>query len=228
MEYANKDKILLFKEYGRNIQKLVQEAIEIEDDVLRKKVADGIIDLMTQLTPHVKSIDDYRHKLWDHLQIMSDFKLNVVNDYPLPEKEKVLGKSDVRMEYPTNKARFRHYGKNVEEMIETALKIEDTEKQQGFAEVIGNYMKMVYQNWNKENVTDDTIINDMKFLSKGKLNLPEDFNLDSLGSSNRTRKTYSRGRTGSRSNSSTRRRKPMKGKKSSGGSKRRNYRNNGR
>ena len=69
-------------------------------------------------------------------------------------------------------------------MIKQAISMEDPEKQEAFTEVIGNYMKLVYQNWNRENVTDDLIKSDLEFLSGGKLTLHEESNLDTLSKAN--------------------------------------------
>ncbi|MBK6731129.1 MAG: DUF4290 domain-containing protein [Bacteroidetes bacterium] len=172
------------KEYGRNIQHLVQHAITIQDDTLRNQLVADIIDLMGTLNPNLRNVEDYRHKLWDHLFMISDFKLKAESPYPIPTRE-LLTRRTMELEYPRENVKFRHYGRYVESMIEKAKGIEDPEKKKEFVEIIGNYMKLVYQNWNRENVTDDIIKNDLRFLSNNMLSLDDESNLDSLSRSSR-------------------------------------------
>lgn len=198
---------LILKEYGRNVQTLVDEAIKIENDEERQKVVQDIIDLMGSINPSLRNVDDFRHKLWDHIFVMSDFKLKAESPYPIPEKEK-LQRKNAHLPYPKSQIKFRHYGKFVESLIAKAIEIEDEEKRRAFTEIIGNYMKLVYQNWNDDNVTDDLIKADIKFLSNGLLNLDEESNLDSLSKSNRrpTQNLQNKNQNGNRNKNSNRNR----------------------
>ncbi|MFN0275953.1 MAG: DUF4290 domain-containing protein [Chitinophagales bacterium] len=175
---------LILREYGRNIQVMIDIAIEIKDPEERQKIVQDIIDLMGSINPSLRNVEDFRHKLWDHLFMMSDFKLEADSPYPIPERETLVRKN-VKVKYPKSNIQFRHYGKFVEALIKKAKNIDDPEKKQAFTDIIGNYMKLVYQNWNRESVTDDTIKNDIRFLSGGELSLDEESNLDSLSNSNR-------------------------------------------
>lgn len=198
MEYNTKRSNLIYKEYGRHIQKLVEHSVTVEDDAKRNDIILVIIDLMGTLNPHLKNVDDFKHKLWDHLHILSDFKLKVDSLYPIPSKEE-LAKKPNHIGYPKKKIQYKHYGKNVEYLIAKAVAMEDEEKQKEFAECIGNYMKLVYQNWNKDNVSNDTIIQDLLTMSDQKLKLDqEEINLDSLSRSTRRKKrpTNSKSKTG--------------------------------
>lgn len=177
MEYNSQRPFLVLKEYGRNIQKLIEHAIEIEDRAERQKVVNQIIHIMGNLNPHLKNVDDFNHLLWDHLHIMSDFRLDVDSPYPVPEKETLFAKPE-KFPYPEKNDRFRHYGKNILTMIDKAIAMEDSEKKQLFAECIANYMKIVHNNWNRENVTDEIILNDLEVLSGGKLSLGGDTTLN--------------------------------------------------
>lgn len=170
---------LQMKEYGRNIQNLVNYAITINDDEKRNLLVQDIIDLMGTLNPSLRNVEDYRHKLWDHIFMISDFKLKAESPYPIPTRE-LLTRRTMSLKYPRLNVRFRHYGRYVESMIEKAIGIEDPEKKKEFVEIIGNYMKLVYQNWNRDNVNDLTIKQDLESLSNGKLQLDEDSDLDSL------------------------------------------------
>lgn len=175
---------LQMKEYGRNIQNLVNYAITINDDEKRNLLVQDIIDLMGTLNPSLRNVEDYRHKLWDHIFMISDFKLKAESPYPIPTRE-LLTRRTMSLKYPRLNVRFRHYGRYVESMIEKAIGIEDPEKKKEFVEIIGNYMKLVYQNWNRESVTDDIIKEDLRFLSANQLSLDDESNLDSLSRSNR-------------------------------------------
>ncbi|MEX0813840.1 MAG: DUF4290 domain-containing protein [Chitinophagales bacterium] len=192
MKYNTTRNQLVFKEYGRNVQRMIEHITTMEDSEKKKELALAIIDLLGQMNPHLKNVDDFKHKLWDHLYMMSDYKLDV-DDAPYPAPPRLEDQPKPKHPgYPKHKIKLRHYGKNVESLIEKAKEFDDEEKKKAFAEVIGNYMKLVYQNWNKENVNDQIIMEDIQKLSGNKLELTEDSNLDTLAKSNRSkRKPYS-------------------------------------
>lgn len=180
------------REYGRNVQSLVDYACTVEDRKERQKIAEFIIEVMTQINPGLKTFEEYKQKLWDHLYYMSDWKLDVDTPYEMPDPETYEKRyQSKKMTYPRQRIKYRHYGKNVESMVKKAIEMEDPEKQKAFAEVIGNYMKMVYNTWNRDNITDEVIMNDFEMLSDGELSLEEEANLDSLRRSNRTRPSSS-------------------------------------
>jgi len=160
-------------EYGRHIQKLVDNVITIEDKAKRQKEVEQIIALMGFLNPHLKNEADYEHKLWDHIFIMSDFKLECDSPYPVPKKEVLFAKPD-KFAYPATITKHRHYGRHIMSMIEKASTMEDAEKKAGFVYTIANFMKRTYSLYNKEGVNDDIIREDLKRLSDGKLILPDD------------------------------------------------------
>ena len=102
LEYNTQREKLIISEYGRHIQKMVDYAASLIDRVERQKMAEGIIDLMGELNPHLRDVDDFKHKLWDHLFIMSDFKLDVNSPYEKPELEKLFEKPEP-LAYPNSK-----------------------------------------------------------------------------------------------------------------------------
>lgn len=200
MEYNTERNHLVLREYGRNVQKLIEYACTVEDDERRNKIAKYIIEMLGQMNPHLRNVEEFRHKLWDHLAIISDYKLQVDSPYPPPKKEDVFGKPE-HIGYPKHKIRYRHYGKNVEDMIQRAREMEDPEKRERFVEVIANYMKMVYTNWSRENVNDEAIRLDIENLSEGDLTLPENADIDVMSKSLRKRKSSSgKGKSGGQSN----------------------------
>lgn len=156
MEYNTTRNYLIMKEYGRNIQKMVEYLVTIEDDEERQRNAMAVIELMGTLNPHLRNVEDFRHKLWDHIFNISSFTLKVESPYPIPTIEKLRAKPD-RLPYPKKYPRNRHFGKNLEMIIDKAVHEDNPEKKEGFTQCIGNYMKLAYTNWHKESVHDDAI-----------------------------------------------------------------------
>jgi len=168
MEYNTTRNHLIIREYGRHIQKMVEYVLTIEDREKRQKNAYALIELMGFLNPHLKNVEDFRHKLWDHLFLISDFKLDVDSPYPIPTRETLKAKPE-QLAYPKRYPRYNHLGKNIEIVIDKALKEEDSEKRQGFANAIAYYMKLTYSNWHKELVHDDNIQTELSAITKGEL-----------------------------------------------------------
>jgi len=168
MEYNTTRNHLVIREYGRHIQKMVDHILTIEDKERRQKQAHVVIELMGFLNPHLKNVEDFRHKLWDHLFLISDFKLDVESPYPIPTREKLSARPDP-LPYPKRYPRYSHLGKNLEIVINKALKEEDPGKRQGFANAIAYYMKLAYNNWHKDQVHDDAIQQELTNLTKGQL-----------------------------------------------------------
>src|SRR3989337_3933163 len=138
MEYNTTRNHLIMKEYGRHIQKMVEYLLTLEDKEERQRNAYAVIELMGFLNPHLKNVEDFRHKLWDHLFLISDFGLDVESPYPIPTRETLKAKPKP-MPYPKRYPKFSHLGKNLELVINKALKEENPEKKQGFANSIPTY-----------------------------------------------------------------------------------------
>lgn len=168
MEYNTTRNFLVMREYGRHIQKMVEYLLSIEDREERQRNAYAVIELMGFLNPHLKNVEDFRHKLWDHLFLISDFKLDVESPYPIPTRETLKAKPE-RLRYPKRYPKFNHLGKNIEVVIDKALKEENPEKKQGFANAVAYYMKLTYSNWHKELVHDDNIQTELSAMTKGEL-----------------------------------------------------------
>ncbi len=161
MEYNTTRNHLSIREYGRHIQKMVDHILTIEDRKKRQEQAQVVIELMGFLNPHLKNVEDFRHKLWD-------FKLDVDSPYPIPTRETLKAKPKP-LHYPKRYPKYNHLGKNIEVVINKALNEENPEKKQGFANAIAYYMKLSYNNWHKENVQDDTIQSELSAITKGQL-----------------------------------------------------------
>jgi len=172
LEYNAERAPLIIPEYGRHLQKLIDQATAIEDREERNKAARYIIQVMGSLNPHLRDVPDFQHKLWDQLFIMSDFKLDVDSPYPIPSRE-VLQLKPGPLRYPQNFPKYRFYGNNIKFMIDVALKWEPGEMRDALIRVIANHMKKSYLSWNKDTVTDEVIFEHLYELSEGGLNLME-------------------------------------------------------
>jgi hypothetical protein len=170
LEYNSERQHLIIPEYGRHLQKLIEQATVIEDDERRNKAAKYIIQVMGSLNPHLRDVLDFQHKLWDQLFIMSDFKLKADSPYPIPSREVLQLRPDV-LKYPQNFPKYRYYGNNIKYMIDVANKWEEGEMKSALVKVIANHMKKSYLSWNKDTVKDDVIFEHLYELSDGKLNL---------------------------------------------------------
>ena len=172
LEYNSSRNKLVISEYGRHIQKLVEHALTLKDKEERQKMANGIIDIMGELNPQLRDVEDFKHKLWDHLFVISNFELDVDSPYEKPIIEKLFEKPEP-LAYPNSKIKYNHYGKVIELMIDEAIKMEDQELKSKLVIAIANQMKKSYVNWNLDTVEDEIILNQLTKLSNGKLSVPE-------------------------------------------------------
>jgi hypothetical protein len=158
----------------------VDYILTIEDREKRSRAAKQVVDMMMMTNPQFKNIEEYKLKLWDHLYIMSDFKLDVDSPYPMPSREAAEYKRPDPLEYPSGKIKNRTFGKNFERFMERAIACNDPEKLKGYAEAAAYYIKLAYLNWNNEHVTDDSVKADLYNMSNGKLSVDETYNLDNV------------------------------------------------
>ncbi|MBV1888292.1 MAG: DUF4290 domain-containing protein [Urechidicola sp.] len=170
LEYNSDRELLIIPEYGRHLQKLVDHCMALEDVEERNKMARAIVDVMGNLQPHLRDVPDFKHKLWDQIFIMSDFKLDAESPYPKPSKEELQEKPGA-LPYPKTASKYRFYGNNIQTMIDVALSWEEGEKREGLTFVIANHMKKCYLNWNKDTVDDIVIFNHLFELSDSKIDL---------------------------------------------------------
>lgn len=187
-EYNTARGFMQISEYGRNIQKMVEFAVAEPDRDKRNKLAAALIQLMGMLNPHFRDVADYKHKLWDHLFVISDFKLDVDSPYPIPTRESIASKPDL-MKYPQRRIRYRFYGKNIEQMIDKASEMPEGQTKAGFINLIGSFMKQACKNWNEEQLSDEEILSHLEMLSGGriKMSAEEDVQFNALQTSNQPR-----------------------------------------
>ena len=196
MEYNTTREKLILPEYGRNVQNMISHAMEVKDREERNNAAQAIIEVMGQLNPHLRDVDDYRHKLWTHLFVMSDFKLDVDSPYEIP-KEEVLNEKPELMHYPKGKIRYGHYGKYTQDMLTSSDEIDDSEAKEFFTMAMGNFMKKQYLVHNNGAVENHVIAEHLNELSNGDLSIE---NPDDLVSTNHLLRTMGLNKKHSKSN----------------------------
>ena len=163
-------------EYGRIIQQLVERCKELATKEERNEMAVAIVDFMGQRNPQLRDEENYKHKLWDHLFILSNYDLDVDSPYPFPTIEE-LNEKPKKMEYPKLQGDFKFYGKSILQLIEKAIELEAGDEKDALIQVIANNMKKSYNVYNKEHVQDEVIFRHLKDLSENRLDLTS---LDSL------------------------------------------------
>ena len=180
-DYNTERKGLRLPEYGRNVQKMVAGLMDIEDRQKRNEQARAVVKVMELLNPQVHLQEDYERKLWDHLFIISDFKLDVDSPYPKPTPEELEARpAPVPVEKRPIKA--THYGRNIESIIDLIAGLEDGETKTWVIRNLAIYMRTQYLIWNKDSVADETIFSDIEKLSGGRVKVPEGLELTKVAS----------------------------------------------
>lgn len=192
IQYNTEKRHLKLPEYGRNILLLVEQLEQIKDREERNEFAYKLVDLMGAMNPHLRDINNFKHILWDHLAIMTDFKLDIDWPYPLPTPEIIYQKPD-KLPYTQSNIKLRYYGKTVKRMLDQAAEMPEGRERENLIRVLGNHMKKQYMMWNKEVVDDYTIINDIERFSEGRIILDSRMRFtDSRDIKHNTRKKKSR------------------------------------
>ncbi|MBS1542282.1 MAG: DUF4290 domain-containing protein [Bacteroidetes bacterium] len=184
-DYNSQRPHIILKEYGRNVQNIVDYIRTVPDIEKRTELAYTLIELIKQLNPTVRETVENPQRLWDDLMIIADFNLDVNSPFPLPERD-ILFKKPMRLPYPQSEVRFRHYGKNIERLVKEALKKEDPQEREEAVIYLGKLMKTFYSAWNKEVLDDSVILKDIKLMSDGKLSM----NIDKVREDNLFEKLY--------------------------------------
>jgi hypothetical protein len=172
IEYNTGRPHMIIPEYGRHVQKMAQHLLTIKNRQERTKATEVVIQTMTQVHPYAKDSEELRRKLWDHLYIITDYKLDVDSPYPKPAEGLFEAKPE-RLHYPTSTVRLMHYGKIIPELIKKAVKLKEGAERDALVESIAMLMKKAYMTWNKSSVNDNTIIKDLGEMSQGKLELKD-------------------------------------------------------
>ncbi len=172
MDYNTQLPQLILPEYGRSVHRMVEYCMTLEDRTERNRCANAIIQVMGQLNPHLRDVADYAHKLWDHLFIMSGFQLDVDSPYPKPQASSFISKPE-KVNYPSGKIKYKHYGKIIEEIVEKAVEMEEGPEKEELKRTIANQLKKSHMNWAKDAVPDEVILGHLLELSHGKLKIED-------------------------------------------------------
>ena len=175
-DYNTQRKRMVLPEYGRNVQKMVDHIKTIEDRNERNRAAKTIIQIMGNLNPHLRDEGDFKHKLWDHLALIANFELDIDSPYPVPEPTKFVEKPR-QVPYKQGNIKFLHYGRVIEMMIEATAEMDESEEKEYLITLIVNQMKKAYVTWNRSQVADEVIINDLKSLSHGMLKVSDNIKI---------------------------------------------------
>lgn len=178
MEYNTQRKKIQITDYGRNIYKLIEKAKAIENRERRNAMANTIINVMAQVNPQVKNDVEYKHKLWDHLMLMSNYELDVDCPYPI-SRENNIDFTPTPLKYQNHRIQYRHYGKVLEDLIEKIADYPEGEEKETLIELVAHQMKKSYLTWNRDTVNDELIFEQFEQLTNGKLKLKDDFQLKS-------------------------------------------------
>lgn len=182
MDYNTQREQLILPEYGRHVQKMLEQVCEIEDREKRTQQAQAVVNVMGTLNPHMRDYPDYKHKLWDHAHIISGYRLDVDGPYEAPVKEDHESKPEP-IGYSTEPIRKTCYGRNIQNMIDLIVdcdKGEDVRRE--LIRLLALYMRQQYLIWNKDSVADETIFSDIERISHGTVKVPEGIQLSKISS----------------------------------------------
>ena len=172
---------LQMPEYGRLVLQMVEQIKAIPDRAKRTRQAQAVVKVMETLNPQVHQQENYAQKLWDHLFIIAGYDLDVDSPYPKPEPEVVNSRPDP-IPLNTKPIRARHYGRNIESILDLIATEPDGEMKTGMIRALAIYMRQQYLIWNKDTVSDQTIFQDIERLSGGRVKVPEGLELTKLSS----------------------------------------------
>lgn len=179
MKYNTERNKLILPEYGRNVQRLVEQAVQIQDKEERSKFVQKIIDLMGRMYPYLRDLKDFKHKLWDHLVIMSNFRLEIDSPFPRPQAE-AYAEAPAKIPYTNKNFKYKHYGKTVGKVLKYAKEMPEGEEKTILIGLIANHMRKLYLTWSKDIVEDREIFEDIRELSNGELEIPEGMTLSNI------------------------------------------------
>ena len=153
---------LYLPEYGRHIHEMVDSLLEIEDRYERTRQAKAVIAVMGNINPMLRDTDDFKHKLWDHLFIMSDFRLDVDSPYPQPSRQD-LTLTPQKLRYPQSRIVLKHYGKYLQQLVK------ESKTQPVTHEIvnIARFMRNKGFEFNNEHPNNEAIVRDINLLAGG-------------------------------------------------------------
>ena len=173
MQYNTQQPRLPMPEYGRSVQNMVNHALTITDREERQRCANTIIKIMGNMYPLLRDLPDFKQKLWDHLAIMADFKLDI--DYPYEiVQPNTLNSAPERIPYSNGRIRYRHYGFFLERLIKKAMEMPEGEERAQLVHLIAIQMRKNFITWNKDSVEIQKLISDLEDYTHGAIRLTEE------------------------------------------------------
>ncbi len=179
MDYNTTREKLTMPEYGRHVQKMIEQVKLIPDREKRSEQIKEVVKIMAILNPSLREMNDYKHKLWDHVHLIAGFDLDIDSPYPAPTQETFDAKPDA-IPLETKPVKAAHYGRNIQNMIDVIASKEEGELKDAMIKTMASYMRQQYLIWNKDSVSEETIFNDIRKLSEGRLIVPEHIHLESI------------------------------------------------
>ena len=170
MKYNTLQNKIIMPEYGRHVHEMVEYAVNIKDREQRNIAAYTIIGVMGSLMPHLRDVPDFKHKLWNHLLIISDFKLDIDAPYPPPPRNEMV-ESPYSVPYPQSHIRQRHYGKILVNMIREAGRLDDCPQRNSLISLLAIQMRKSYTTWNRSELNNEHIVQDIWDISDGRIKL---------------------------------------------------------
>jgi hypothetical protein len=172
-------------EYGRHVQKMIEYVKDIPQKDKRNQQINSVVGVMGVLNPQLRDLSDFKHKLWDHVQIIADFDIDIDSPYPTPTRETF---STAPNPIPLDKSPLKavHYGRNIQNMLKMISEKPEGEEKDAMIIVLANYMRQQYLIWNKDSVTEEIIFRDIVSLSDGKIKIPDNFHLSPISAVNHT------------------------------------------
>lgn len=199
MDYNTQREKLLMPEYGRHVQDMINYVKNIPDKEKRNEQIQAVVSVMGTLNPQLRDLNDFKHKLWDHVQIISDFEIDIDSPYPIPTRDTLSAKpSAIPLQKTPVKA--SHYGRNIQNMIEVIANRPDDDVKTYMIKTLASYMRQQYLIWNKDSVSEETIFNDIHKLSDGRITVPEGVHIGTGVAENTNHARNNAGRNNFRNN----------------------------
>lgn len=179
MTYNTQREKLVLPEYGRTIQEMVDICMTLENRDDRQACAESIIRIMTTMNPSIRQLPNYEHRLWDHLAIMSDFKLDIDWPYPMAQRADVQARPKP-LKYPMQRIRYRHYGHLTEAFMNELKQMPESEERDALVGMMANFMKRSLYNFNRDAMDEQKVAADLRAYTEGEVKLSDGFRFDNV------------------------------------------------
>ena len=189
MKYNTSLEPLIIPEYGRHIHSMANSLLTIKDRKKRNAQSNVLINIMGNLNTHLRDAEEYRHKLWDHLFIMCNNKLDIDAPYGQPSVE-IKKMSRDRIHNTQGTVKYKHYGQIIIKLIKESVKLQNPKIKEHLFSIIAQQMKRSHLNWNQTNVQDYQIWSDLEKFAEQKLNLDHTKQIPVFQNQHNRKKTF--------------------------------------